>query len=115
MSQDKARELFESLSILLRHLLQVENSEIYLEALNFLKFIVSSFSPFLSSLDLHLMMGSFIGLIVQNSVTANIRAQVSTDKIIIFFAKNKNIGSLLIAKEICKNIDKINKNYTLDL
>jgi len=95
--------------------LQVENSEIYLEALNFLKFIVSSFSPFLSSLDLHLMMGSFIGLIIQNSVTANIRAQVSTDKIIIFFAKNKNIGSLLIAKEICKNIDKINKNYTLDL
>jgi len=92
--------------------LQVENSEIYLEALNFLKFIVSSFSPFLSSLDLHLMMGSFIGLIIQNSVTANIRAQVSTDKIIIFFAKNKNIGSLLIAKEICKNIDKINKNYT---
>ena len=106
--------MFESLSILLRHLLQVENSEIYLEALNFLKFIVSSFSPFLSSLDLHLMMGSFIGLIIQNSVTANIRAQVSTDKIIIFFAKNKNIGSLLIAKEICKNIDKINKNYTLD-
>ncbi len=106
--------MFESLSILLRHLLQVENSEIYLEALNFLKFIVSSFSPFLSSLDLHLMMGSFIGLIIQNSVTANIRAQVSTDKIIIFFAKNKNIGSLLIAKEICKNIDKINKNYNLD-
>ena len=40
MSQDKARELFEPLTVLMRQLLQDENPDIYLEALNLLKFIV---------------------------------------------------------------------------
>ena len=64
MSQDKARELFEPLTVLMRQLLQDENPDIYLEALNLLKFIVGGLAPFLSTLDLHLMMGSFIGIIV---------------------------------------------------
>ena len=54
------------------------------------------------------MMGSFIGTIVQNTVSGNIRVQVSSDKVIIFFAKHQNIGSFIVAKEITKNIDKIN-------
>ena len=59
--------------MLMRPVLQDENQEIYLEALNLLKFIVSTLAPFLSSLDLHLMMGSFIGTVVQNSVAGNIK------------------------------------------
>jgi len=55
------------------------------------------------------MMGSFIGIIVNNSATGNIRAQVSSDKVIIFFAKHQNIGAFIIAKEINKNLDKINQ------
>ena len=50
--------------MLMRPVLQDENPEIYLEALNLLKFIVSSLATYLSSLDLHLMMGSFIGTVV---------------------------------------------------
>jgi len=44
--------------------MQDEDSEIYLESLNLLKYIVGTLSPHLSKLDLHLMLGSFIGLIV---------------------------------------------------
>ena len=56
------------------------------------------------------MMGSFIGIIVQNTaVSANMRIQVSSDKVIVFFAKHQNIGPFVVAKEVNKNIDKINK------
>ena len=64
MTQEKARELFEPLTLLMRQLLADENPEIYLESLNLLKFIVGGLASHLSSLDLHLMMGSFIGVIV---------------------------------------------------
>ena len=74
MTQDKARELFEPLTLLMRQLLQDENSDIYLESLNLLKFVVGSLAPNLSTLDLHLMMGSFIGIIVTNTaVSGNMR------------------------------------------
>jgi glutamyl-tRNA reductase len=52
-----ARELVEPLSTLMRHLLKDENQEVYLEALNLLKFIVGNLAQHLSNLDLHLMMG----------------------------------------------------------
>ena len=64
MSSDKARELLEPFLMLMRQLMQDEDSDIYLESLNLLKYIVGSLSPHLSTLDLHLMLGSFIGLIV---------------------------------------------------
>jgi len=73
MSSDKAREIFEPITLLMRQLLQDSNSDIYLESLSLLKFIVGSLAPSLSSLDLHLMMGSFVGIIVQNTVSGNMR------------------------------------------
>lgn len=57
VNAQKARDLYEPLSVLLRHILSDENSQIYLEALSMLKFVVGSLSPYLSSLDLNLMMG----------------------------------------------------------
>jgi len=95
--------------MLLRQLLQDENPDIYLEALSLLKFVVASLAPSLSSLDLHLMMGSFIGIIVGNTLSGNIRVKVNSDKVIIFFAKHENIGSSIVAKEVTKNIDRINQ------
>lgn len=35
--------------------------------------------------------------------------RVASDKIIIYFAKHVNIGSFVVAKEICKNIERLNK------
>lgn len=43
--------------MLLRHLLRDDNVDVYLEALNLLKFIVGNLAPNLSALDLHLMIG----------------------------------------------------------
>lgn len=38
-----------------------------------LKFVVGSMAAYLSTLDLHLMLGSFIGIIIANTVTGNMR------------------------------------------
>ena len=86
----------------MRHLLRDESTEVYLESLNLLKFIVGSLAPHLSALDLHLMMGSFIGVIVGTNAT-QMRIRVASDKVVVFFAKHSNIGSVIIAKEILKN------------
>ena len=68
--------------------MQDQDSDVYLESLNLLKYIVGSLSPHLSTLDLHLMLGSFIGLIVNNSLNQSMKVQIQTDKVIIYFAKH---------------------------
>ena len=92
--------------MLMRQLLADDDPDIYLETLNLLKFIVGSLAPHLSTLDLHLMLGSFIGIIVSNTVSSNMRTQMASDKVIIFFAKHSNIGPFVVAKDVLKNIEK---------
>jgi len=101
--------MLEPLQLLLRELLKDESTEVYMEALNLLKFIVSVLAPQLSSLDLHLMMGQFIGLTIASSNLSNMRIRVANDKVIIFFAKHNNIGSFIVAKEVLKNIERLNR------
>lgn len=38
------------------------------------------------------------------------RIRLSSDKVIVYFAKHKNIGSLVVAKEVLKNIERLNKS-----
>ena len=101
--------MVEPMQILLRELLKDENTDVYLEALNLLKFIVGSLATHMSALDLHLMMGQFISLTVTNASSANMRIRVASDKVIIFFAKHSNIGSYIVAKEVLKNIERTNR------
>jgi len=97
--------------MLLRHLLRDENSEVYLESLQLLKFVVGNLAQHLSALDLHLMMGQFVAVIVQGQ--QNIRTRVASDKVIVYFSKHTNIGSLVVAKEVLKNIDRLTKSALL--
>ena len=55
------------------------------------------------------MIGQFIGLIVTNAGSINMRVRVASDKVIIYFAKHSNIGSFIVAKEVLKNIERISK------
>ena len=91
----------------MRQILSDDNAEVYLEALKIVKYIISSLAPFLGALDLHILIGSFIGIIVSNTVSSNLRIQLSSDKVIIFFAKHNNIGPFVVARDIVKNIEKI--------
>jgi hypothetical protein len=93
----------------MRQLLTDDAAEVYLESLALLRYVVGSLAPHLSSLDLHLMMGSFIGLIVNNQASGNMRIRVASDKVIVFFAKHNSIGSYIVAKEVLKNIERINR------
>lgn len=92
--------------MLIRQLLADDDSEIYMETLNMLRAVVGALVPHMSTLDVHLMLGSFIGVIVANTVSGNIRTQIASDKVIIFFAKHNNIGPFVVAKDILKNIEK---------
>lgn len=92
--------------MLIRQLLADDDSDIYMETLNMLRAVVGALVPHMSTLDVHLMLGSFIGVIVANTVSGNIRTQIASDKVIIFFAKHNNIGPFVVAKDILKNIEK---------
>jgi hypothetical protein len=109
VNSSTARDLFEPISLLMRQLLTDDAVEVYLESLNLLKYVVGSLAPHLSSLDLHLMMGSFIGLIVNQTGKDNMRIRVASDKVIVFFARHNSIGSYIVAKEVLKNIERINR------
>lgn len=61
------------MATIVKKVLKDDSPEVYMEALNLLKFVVGALAPYLSVLDLNLMMGSFIGIIVGNTVTGNIR------------------------------------------
>ena len=37
------------------------------------------------------------------------RIRLASDKVIIYFAKHNNIGSFVVAKEVLKNIERINR------
>ena len=77
-----------------------------METLGMLRAVVGALVPHMSTLDVHLMIGSFIGVMVANTVSGNSRTQIASDKVIIFFAKHSNIGPFVVAKDILKNIEK---------
>ena len=110
LSGNAARDLLEPLQLLLRELLKDENTEVYMEVLNLLKFIVGSLAPQLSALDLHLMIGQFVSLTLVNASAVNMRVRVASDKVVIFFAKHASIGSFIVSKEVLKNIERINRS-----
>lgn len=107
LTDKRAKELSEPITYLMRQILSDENAEVYLESLKIVKFIISSLAPYLGALDLHILIGSFIGIIVSNTVSSNLRIQLASDKVIIFFAKHNNIGPFVVARDIIKNIEKI--------
>ena len=59
--------------MLIRQLLSDEEPDIYMETLGMLRAVVGALVPHMSTLDVHLMLGSFIGVIVANTVSGNIR------------------------------------------
>jgi hypothetical protein len=58
------------------------------------------------------MMGQFIAVIVSGQ-NSNMKARIASDKVIVYFAKHTNIGSLVVAKEVLKNIERLNKSAWL--
>jgi hypothetical protein len=107
VTKARAQELSEPITLLMRQVLSDPDSEVYQEALRLIKSVISGLAPHLTSLDLHILIGSFVGIIVSNTVSTNMRMQMASDKVIIYFAKHNNIGPFVIAKDILKNIEKI--------
>ena len=94
-------------------MLKDDNTEVYIEALNLLKYTAGSLAAHLSQLDLYLMMGSFISLIIGSD--HQIKARVASDKVVIYFCKHSGIGSIVVAKEILKLIERLNRQPDLRL
>ena len=95
---------------MMRQLLSDENSEIYQESLKLLKFFISTLAPHLGTLDLHMLIGSFVGIIVANTISSNMRVQIASDKVILYFAKHNNIGPFVVGKDVLKNIERLSQS-----
>ena len=108
LNRTKAKQLFDPISILIRQILADKDPMVYLEGLKLLKFAVSKLAPHLDSLDLNILIGSYVGIIVSNQST-NMSIQIQSDKVIIFLAKHSNIGPYVVARDILRNMDKITK------
>lgn len=106
-NEKKAKELSDPITHLMRQILSDESTNVYLESLKVVRYFIAALAPHLGTLDLHILIGSFIGIIVSNTVSSNVRIQVASDKVIIFFAKHNNIGPFVVARDIIKNIEKI--------
>lgn len=75
INKERAKKISEPISFLMRLLLSDKDNQVYLEALKLLKFVISTLAPHLDSLDLHILIGSFVGMIV-STVTNNMRTQI---------------------------------------
>ena len=58
-------------------------------------------------------MGSFISLIIGSD--HQIKARVASDKVVIYFCKHSGIGPTVVAKEILKLVERLNKQPDLRL
>lgn len=47
-------------------------------------------------------------------MSSNMRIQIASDKVVIFFAKHSSIGPFVVAKDILKNIEKITKTISFN-
>lgn len=48
--------------------------------------------------------------VIVSNQAQNIKARVQSDKVVVYFAKHANIGSVVVAKEILKSIERLNKS-----
>lgn len=110
ITSQTAGTLLEPLSQLSNVLLKDNDSDVYMEALNFLKFMVGGLAPHLSAFEMHLLIGTSVSALVNNNAGENVRAQLASNKVIIFCAKHTSIGSFVVAKEVVKLIERNNKS-----
>jgi sorbitol-specific phosphotransferase system component IIA len=54
-----------------------------------------------------MLIGSFIGIIVSKTISSNMRVQMSSDKVILYFAKHNYIVPFIIGKDVLKNIERL--------
>ena len=91
-----------------------KDQEIYIESVNLIKYVVGQMANYLSMLDLHLILGQFISVIISKVGSRSMRSQLTCDKVMVHFAKNNSIGPVIVAKEIMKNIDFMNREFKND-
>jgi hypothetical protein len=68
-----SRTMLETLTQLSSLLLKDDDPDVYMESLLLLKFVVGGLAPHLSTLDLHLMIGSYLTTIVLNNSSEHVR------------------------------------------
>lgn len=108
MSADRAHDLLEELSMLMRTILNDTNPDVYAEALKLLKFALTQLLKYLTPFDLQITVNTIIGILTPKTIASpSYKIQIASDKFIISLGKESLIGPIIIIKNLFRLMDKL--------
>lgn len=108
ISSEKAHDLLDELSMLMRSILNDTNYEVYVEALKLLKFAMNQILKLLSPFDLQITVNTIISILIPKTIASpSHKIQIASDKFIISLGKESLVGPIIIIKNIFRLIEKL--------
>ncbi len=108
ISSDKAHEILDELSMLMRTVLNDTNPDVYLEALQLLKFALNLLLKHLTPFDLQITVNTIISILIPKTIASpNHKIQIATDKFILSLGKESLVGPIIIIKNVFRLLDKL--------
>lgn len=107
-TSDKAHDLLDELSMLMRSILNDTSPEVYIEALKLLNFALSQLLKYLSPFDLQITVNTIISILIPKAIASpNHKIQIASDKFIISLGKDSLVGPIILIKNIFRLLDKL--------
>jgi len=114
ITADKAHEILEELSMLMRTVLNDTNPEVYSEALTLLKFALEQLLKYLTPFDLQITVNTIISILIPKTIASpNHKIQIASDKFIISLGKESLVGPIIIIKNVFRLLDKLSSESSM--
>ena len=119
ITAEKAHEILDELSMLMRTILNDSNIDVYVEALKLLKFALNQLLKHLTPFDLQITVNTIISILIPKAIASpNHKIQIATDKFVLSLGKESLVGPIIIIKNIFRLLDKLtseNSSYQKSL
>jgi hypothetical protein len=113
ITADRAHELLEELSMLMRTILNDTNTEVYLEGLKLLQYAFKQLLKSLTSLDLQITVSTLLSILLPKAIQASShKIQIATEKFIVQLGHDSLIGPAIILKCAFRLVDKLASECT---
>eukprot|EP01022_Parablepharisma_sp_SALTPOND_P004324 TRINITY_DN120098_c5_g1_i1.p1 TRINITY_DN120098_c5_g1~~TRINITY_DN120098_c5_g1_i1.p1 ORF type:complete len:1054 (-),score=134.81 TRINITY_DN120098_c5_g1_i1:3472-6633(-) len=113
ISADKAHEILEELSMLMRTVLNDTNPDVYTEALKLLKFALNQLLKHLTPFDLQITVNTIISILIPKTIASpNHKIQIASDKFILSLGKESLVGPIIIIKNLFRLLEKLASEST---
>jgi len=91
----------------MRKTLNDTDTNVYVESLKLLEFGLTQLIKYLTTLDIHIIISTFISIITQRTTSTNIKIQMHSDKFILYLSNVQSIGPMVVVREVFKSISNI--------